>query len=292
MESPVDTTVVFVAYGMGSLPLGWIPCEAQVIVVHNDDQLDEAACVHPSVEHLHPGANIGFGRAVNLAVEQVETRRIIVCNPDVALGPEHWTALASGSVDEVITVQLVDHEGGPMSSVLPYPSPVTLLAGTFDLISLAPTGSRRRRLLSAVLGSWGEQRRWSVATPPGSYPMCDHWVSGAVFSIDTDRFRKVGGFDPRYFLYLEDTDLCRRVARTFAEAEAVVAPAPPGVHELGGSAHTESAARLVRRSQWDSAVYYAGSEGGWDWWCAKEILGLGRLGHRVRCVASPGVTGN
>jgi N-acetylglucosaminyl-diphospho-decaprenol L-rhamnosyltransferase len=35
------------------------------------------------------------------------------------------------------------------------------------------------------------------------------WVQGSAFMIDGELFHKIGGFDPRYFMYYEDVDLCR-----------------------------------------------------------------------------------
>lgn len=37
------------------------------------------------------------------------------------------------------------------------------------------------------------------------------WVSGAVFMIETDLFKKLGGFDEKFFLYKEEEELCKRI---------------------------------------------------------------------------------
>lgn len=39
------------------------------------------------------------------------------------------------------------------------------------------------------------------------------WVAGIMLALRREAFVKVGGFDERYFMYLEDTDLCRRIGR-------------------------------------------------------------------------------
>jgi len=276
------TSVIFVAYGLDILHLDWIPDDAPVLVVHNDDRLPEEACDHPSVRHFYPDRNIGFGRGVNLALEEVDTSRVVIANPDIELDRSHWDALAGGGTNEVITVPLVGPHGQPMSSVLPYPSPAMLTGSTFQAIRLAPAGSLRRRILERVLGAWGDERRWSVRTVPGCYPLDAYWIPGAVFSVDVDLLRQIGGFDAAYFLYLEDTDLCRRLARHASGTLGVVADTQPGFHEVGGSAHGPGAARLVRRCQWDSAATYAGRETGWRWRCAELAIEGGRLVHRLR----------
>ncbi|MHB1717597.1 MAG: glycosyltransferase family 2 protein [Acidimicrobiales bacterium] len=269
--------MIVVAYGLGHLHLGWIPDDAPVVVVHNDDQLPEHACGHPRVRHLYPGANLGFGRGVNLALAEVRTRRVVIVNPDVELERLHWSALAGGAANEVVTVPLVGVEGNPMASVLPYPSPAMLTVSSLQLMRLAPPGSIRRRALGTVLGSWGDERRWSTPTPPGRYPLDTFWIPAAVFSVDTDLLRRIGGFDTDYFLYLEDTDLCHRINRQSPGALAAVADTEPGFHEVGGSAHTSGASQLARRSQWDSAVTYAAREAGWQWRCAELAIRGGRF---------------
>jgi N-acetylglucosaminyl-diphospho-decaprenol L-rhamnosyltransferase len=37
------------------------------------------------------------------------------------------------------------------------------------------------------------------------------WVSGAFMALSATAFRKIGGFDERYFMYCEDVDICLRL---------------------------------------------------------------------------------
>jgi GT2 family glycosyltransferase len=78
------------------------------------------------------------------------------------------------------------------------------------------------------------------------------WVSGACVLLRRDRFLEVGGFDPRYFLYWEDADLCRRLrARGY---QIRYAPAATAVHRVGAS--SRSAADSSIRAFHESAYIY------------------------------------
>jgi hypothetical protein len=46
---------------------------------------------------------------------------------------------------------------------------------------------------------------------PGTAPYATNWLCGAVMLVRSDRYRAIGGFDPRFFLYFEETDLCLRM---------------------------------------------------------------------------------
>ena len=53
------------------------------------------------------------------------------------------------------------------------------------------------------------------------------FCSGCFMLIRTELFRKLGGFDDRYFLYMEDADLSRQVRK---EAKVVFFPGARVVH--------------------------------------------------------------
>src|SRR5207244_1693792 len=60
-------------------------------------------------------------------------------------------------------------------------------------------------LLDTTLGRLGARLRRA--------PHRVDWVYGTFMAVRRDLFRRLGGFDPRYFLYGEDLDLCYRAAR-------------------------------------------------------------------------------
>lgn len=267
-------TVVYVAYRTPQLDLGWIAPDTEVIVVHNDDVMADAAHEQLKVINLRPGDNLGFGRGVNLAAEQATGDRLIVCNPDTELTAEHFAVLCDGPAAQITAVPLVDDDGTQAPVTNTYPSPVSWLALYLRLGSLAPLGSRRRRVLGPLTAFGRSQRDADEADRPGAsvaaaHSLDDRWVSGAVFSIDRDRFRSVGGFSDRFFLYYEDIELCERLVDRFHDQHVVVASVTPGYHAVGASANdAHSVVETIRRT---SALEYATGKRGLAWRIAALI---------------------
>lgn len=272
-RTTVDATVVYVAYGIEELDLAWIPDSTRVIVVHNDGLLRPAGMRHPAVESLHLGANVGFGAAVNAVMPLVSTGRLILANPDTRLGRVQFEALAAGGREEIITVNLRDDEGGPTAAVGAYPTPFTALLHAFRVGRWLPRTGRLRSLAVRLLGRDGRAHRDGLAATSGRWPLRDRWVSGAVVSFPTHLVRSVGGFDDRYFLYVEDIDLCERIAAACPSAELVVADVAAGTHTVGGTA-AEGSSRVVARHRATSWHIYASRRSGSGWQLARALIGL------------------
>jgi len=257
-------TVIYVAYGISALDTAWTQPDDAVVVVHNDDALDSRSVAHPRVRHLRPTRNIGFGAAVNLALESVKTPRLILCNPDTLLSPVHRVALASERPDYLITIPLNDERGEATWVVQPYPSRTAALAMGYRLgRHLKPTGGLRA--LGSLLTSSRRARPGALlGIGEGDWPLRTHWASAAVVSIDAQRLRDVGGFDPGYFLYMEDVDLCRRLAERFPEMRVRVSPCPAGTHAVGGSTG-EALRNTVELHRLRSLRRYCASSPGFGW---------------------------
>lgn len=273
-EQHSAATALYVAFGVTELDLCWIPDQAPVVVVHNDDLLDEARTLHEPVAHVYPGRNLGFGQGVMSGLEHVTTPRVVLCNPDVTLQPEHWAALAGGSTHEVCTVPLVDASGRPTVVTSPYPGPAVTLLTAMHAGRLAPRGGALRSVASWLLGSWGADHRQGLTCATGVWPLQRRWVSGAAVAFDVSLLR-TEPFDPKFFLYFEDVDLCARMAARFPGMVAKVAPTQPGRHAVGGSAHDIATSQLATRARWESAHRYASDRTGWSWCVSTALLGMG-----------------
>ena len=268
-----QATAVYVAYRTSAIDLRWIPESDDVVIVHNDRSLDPARCDHPNVRHVFTDENVGFGAAVNRALPDVRSSRLVLVNPDTSLGHEHWDALATGPPEEVRTIPLLDSAGRPTSVISPYPTAISLALTAWRIGRLFPRGTASREALSRALGRWGRTHVELMQEAAGCRPLREFWVSGAVFSVATDRIQSVSGFDEGYFLYLEDADLCRRLAARYPEMKACVADVAPGTHGVGGSA-TGADSRTVARHYARSCRRWAARERGTAWRAAAASAAL------------------
>ena len=265
-------TVVCVLYRTQSVNFSWIPSDTPIILVHNDDTPTAGSDSHPQTTHLWPEQNLGFGRGVNLALAQIETSRLIVCNPDTGLDAEHFRPLAVAREEEVVVIPLLDPAGRPTSVVNLYPTSVAVALGAWAPGRVLPRGGRARSLLAATLGRWGRTHERLLWARAGSWPLQSYWFSGTVFSIDTGRLRSVGGFDERYFLYMEDIDLANRLGLQFPAMEIRMAPTPPGTHIVGGSAVGEG--KKARAAHVRSQRIYARDQPGLQWTLAAGMISV------------------
>ena len=173
---------------------------ARVIVVDNDSADGSSALIHnhfPAVQVLHSTVNLGYGGASNLGVREAGrtagvwdgVEYLAFLNQDVVSGP--------GWVDQLVAA--LDRD--PSAAVA---TPKILLKSDPGLVNACgnnvhPTGITTCR-------GYGRPASEHTSTTPVAA------VSGAAFVIRKQVFEALGGFDPLFFMYLEDTDLSLRVA--------------------------------------------------------------------------------
>ena len=140
--------------------------------------------------------NKGFGRGCNIGFAHVTSPYTIFINPDALVEPE------------AIRTMLRFMEQHPGAGIV---GPA-MHCGEYDGETvLQHTGDRATPwtiLRSSLPFLRGRSNSWQIV--PGSAATRTGWVAGAVLMIRTDLMRRLHGFDPRFFLYWEETDLCKR----------------------------------------------------------------------------------
>ena len=169
--------------------------------------------------------NIGYGRANNRVLERLESDYHLVMNPDVEPDVRSIAAaievLAARPEVGLVAPDARGEDGAPSYLCKRYPSVWVLFLRGF-----APRRLRERhaRELAAY-----EMRDVVAGGTIAPVPL----ASGCFMLMRTALFRRLGGFDPRFFLYFEDYDLSLRVGR---EAEVAFVPQARIVHHGGEAA--------------------------------------------------------
>ena len=145
---------------------------------------------------LLTGRNIGFARGCNIGLAQVRSPYTIFLNPDAVVEPE------------AIRTMLLFFEQHPRAGIV---GPATICGENDTDKVLQSTGrlpSPWTILRNAIPGLGSRADTWEIV--PGSAPARTGWVSGGVFMVRTSLMRQLNGFDPRFFLYWEEMDVCKR----------------------------------------------------------------------------------
>lgn len=181
---------------------------AEVLVVDNASTDGSAEMVEREFAHaatpvrlLRSAVNLGFGGANNLAMEQAQGRYIVLLNSDAFLHPGALRL----SVEHMDANPQTGFGGGKLVGRNGELQPSARRFHSIWRDALTLTGLSARYPSSKVFGA--PDRTWA---DPNVAADVD-WVPGAFMIMRREALAKVGLFDPRFFLYYEETDLCRRV---------------------------------------------------------------------------------
>lgn len=159
-------------------------------------------------EYFHSEKNVGFGRAHNMVMQKVigNSRFHLVLNPDVSFEPNTLEQLINCLEEDksigLIMPRVLDNGANLQYLCKRLPSPLVLVVRRLNMRWL-------NYLFSKSLFLY-EMKDMNYLTP--FEVSC---VSGCFMLFRTDVLKEVGVFDERFFLYMEDVDISRRVASKF-----------------------------------------------------------------------------
>ena len=133
---------------------------------------------------------MGFSANHNQAFTHAIGRNFCVMNPDIRLSSIPFDALLVCLKDSsvgVVAPLVLGEEGEVEDSARRFPSPLKILCKGFG-------------------GCRGPDYAINNA------PIYPDWVGGMFMLFPRDTFKRLGGFDERYFLYYEDVDICGRLS--------------------------------------------------------------------------------
>jgi GT2 family glycosyltransferase len=239
---------------------------AEIFVVDNgstDGSISMVENEFPQVLLIKSETNLGFGVANNVAMERATGRYLVLLNSDAFFTPGSL-ALAVRHMDETPACGL----GGALLQGRHgewQPSAKTFHGITNDLVVL--TGLADKFPKSRIFGRMS--RTWADESQPAKVD----WVPGAFAIIRPSALARVGMFDPIFFMYYEEVDLCLRMKE--AGFEIWYWPDVVITH-LGGQSSKklntlEFSTRTAQVVLWRmrSTLLYYRKHHGWKVWLAK-----------------------
>ena len=180
------------------------PFPTTITVVDNassDGTVDHVRQKWPSVTVIETGGNLGFAKANNLGIRATQSEFVLLMNPDTVAPPAAIQTLVRGLAAHpdaaVAGPRLLSDSGFPELSWGVRITPWTEL----KQMVFSRLYHRKIRRFVRQIDRISRQAR-EVA-----------WVSGACMVIRRPDLEAVGLLDERYFMYLEDVDLCLSMAK-------------------------------------------------------------------------------
>ena len=219
----------------------------EIIVVDNgsdDGSADAIEAEFLNIRVIRSIENMGFGRANNLAAKEARGRRLLLLNPDTVTLDRAIDRLVAFA-DENPSCRIWggrtlwgDGSLNPMSCWRRM-GVWNLFCFAFGLSYVAPNSAI---LNSESYGGWdrGTVRHVDI-------------VTGCLFLIDRNLWEQLEGFDPAFFMYAEEADLCLRARKV--GAHPIITPSATIVH-FGGASEQSRADKLVKVFKGKATIFY------------------------------------
>ena len=211
--------------------------EFELIVVDNASSDGSAEAIRkefPALKLIALDENIGFGRGNNLAAEHATGEFTLLLNPD--------TVVLDGAIDALVRFAREHPQRGIWGGRTLFAdrslnpgscwrgmSLWTLFSRAVGLLSLMP---RSPLFNAAGYGGWQRDSVREVDT-----------VSGCFLLIRRSLWEELDGFDPAFFMYGEEADLCLRARKR--GARPTITPDAEIIH-YGGMSETVPADKVER----------------------------------------------
>jgi GT2 family glycosyltransferase len=229
----MDVTIALISYNTEALLLACLHSIRQtcgdvvyeVVVVDNasvDGSVEAVRRTCPDVIVIENQENGGYAKACNRAAVAARGRHVLFLNSD--------TVMKDGAVRVMMTA--LDREPGLGAvSCLQRNEDQALLRSCFTFPSIRDHLRHTAWLPPCVRRVFGSPRELDFSRSQDV-----DWANGACLMVRKDVFQRIEAFDEGFFMYFEDTDLCRRLRnagyriRHLAEGEII--------HAIGGSSST------------------------------------------------------
>lgn len=240
MNNKSDISLIIVNRNVGRLlsrcldsikASGDISCE--VIVVDNastDGSQDMLSKEHPEVKLITNPQNLGFAAACNIGIKAATGKYPILLNPDTLVGPGCLKSLIdfmeSNPKAGLAGPKVLNPDGSLQPTTRAIPGYVNILFA-------------RKSPITAIWPGNPGAASYMLRDLPDDHPSAVPALAGVCLILRREMLEQTGLLDERYFMYLEDIDLCLTASQKGWQAFYV--PQAQLMHHWGKSSEQEKA---------------------------------------------------
>lgn len=216
------------------------------LVIVDNNSVDETCSIvmqeAPWARLVQSNTNNGFGNGCNIGFKFVTTPFTIFINPDAIVEPEALRAMLdfldlnpTAGITGPAIIEGEKNQHNELQDTGPCPTPWTIIQQALPLLC-------HRSATRPII--------------PGEFPFRTGWVCGAVLLIRTELMKSLDGFDPQFFLYWEEMDLCKRAENLGFETWAI---GNALTQHVGGASSPRDSTRIggcIAKHYYQSRYYY------------------------------------
>lgn len=178
----------------------------EIIVVDNASQDESIETLRRMAKEgrihlIEAGGNLGYGKGNNLGVASARGEFIVISNPDVFVQPDTLQKMVDHlekHADIGLMGPRLKYYNGQIQESCRRHMTFTDLVIKRTFLKHLPRF--KKRLENYLMKDFDHDHVQEVDL-----------ITGAYYLIRKSVYEEVGGFDPRYFLFMEDYDLCRKL---------------------------------------------------------------------------------
>ena len=202
----------------------------ELIIVDNnsfDGTAEYISNNHPSIKLIANNSNVGFGKAVNQGAKIANSEHLLILNPDTIIEEDTLEKLINyiETNDKIGMVgpKILNADGSlQLSCKRSFPTIKSAIPKILGLDKLFPNSK------------WFGRYNLTFLDPDKNHVV--DAISGSCMLIRNNVFKKIGGFDERFFMFGEDIDICLRTWK--ANFEVHYFPETKIIHYKGESVKT------------------------------------------------------
>ncbi|OGZ61832.1 MAG: hypothetical protein A3H51_00320 [Candidatus Spechtbacteria bacterium RIFCSPLOWO2_02_FULL_38_8] len=184
--------------------------ESEIIVTDSEFTNETQEMVndkYPAVTYIGEQKNVGFGVMVNKGIDKSRGKFLFIVNADVFVTePEELNKLIDYlEKNEEVGIagpKLLNFDETFQPSAFRYYTPITIIL--------------RRSFWGKTKWGEGKLNEFELQDTKNLLNKTNYvdWLMGSAFIVRREVIDKIGKFDERFFMYMEDVDFCRRIWQT------------------------------------------------------------------------------